>query len=58
MISCGFKPNIKLEECKKCHQEKNYLNKSNECNLCTILSGNEVIDNFIKYTNYNYIKIS
>ena len=48
----GFRPNIKFVNCKKCHQKKSYLSEFNECDLCILcISGNEVIDNFIKYTN-------
>ena len=51
MTLSGLKPNFKFEICKKCHQKKDYLSEFNERDLCIVLSGNEVIDNFIKYTN-------
>ena len=58
MTPIGFKPNFKFKECKRCNQKSDYLiNEFQTCNPCykqqmkTFLSsGNNVIDNFIRYT--------
>src|SRR5438045_7453036 len=34
MTPSGFKPNFKLERCKRCRKEKDYLNEFNECKSC------------------------
>src|SRR3989442_1269154 len=30
----GFKPNFKFEKCKRCRNQKDYLNEFRICNLC------------------------
>src|SRR5436305_6097709 len=51
MTPNGFKPNFRLEKCNGCNKRKDYLNEFLICNGC--LSGNEVIDNFIRSTITN-----
>src|SRR6266496_1325581 len=53
----GFKPNFKFEECKRCYNQRNYLNEFMVCNSCyeqITLSGNNAIDDFLRYTQTNY----
>ena len=56
MRPIGFKSNFEFKKCRRCNKREDYLNESQICNSCYkpmtvfVPSGNEVIDNFIKYT--------